>query len=201
MPIPDVGLVEAAIMLLLRPAAGPAPAAARTFPSPQTDVGGDPGDVSAVLEDGLLPSDIRRLPIVSLGELGLESPFPPAQVPPPGAYLLDLPLNMTGVVILGGAEATIALWPGVPLGMLAVVRKIGWTTSNFLTTRFTTLVNGAPVQPYPGRIGPVGTLEAPQDTQIILQPGDVFSVVALNTGVPAVTVQVRTWGWSWLAVA
>jgi len=200
MPIPDIGLVEAAIMVLLRPAAAPA-TTARTFPNPQTDVGGDPGDVSAVLEDGLLPSDIRRLPLVSLGLPGAASSFLFSQVPPPGAYLQDLPLDTTGVAILGGAQAVMALWPIVPLGMLGVVRKIGWTTSNFLTKRFTTLVNGAPVQPYPGRIGPVGTLEAPQDTQIILQPADVFSVVALNTGVPAVTVQVRTWGWFWLAPA
>jgi hypothetical protein len=164
-------------------------------------VGGDPGDVSAVIEDGLLPSDIRRLPLVSLGVPGAASVFPFAQIPPPGAYLQDLPLDTTGVVILGGAQAVMVAWPIVPLGMLGVVRKIGWTTTNFLTTRFTTLVNGAPVQPYPGRIGPVGTLEAPQDTQIILQAGDVFSVVALNTGVPAVTVQVRTWGWFWLAAA
>jgi hypothetical protein len=201
MPIPDAGLVEAAILLLIRPPAAPAARGPRTFPNPQTSVGGDPGDVAAVPEDALLPSDIRRLPLLSLGAQGPSSPFPPYQIPPQGAYLQDLPLDTTGVVVLGGAQATIAVWPVVPLGMLGVVRKIGWTTTNFLTTRFTTLVNGAPVQPYPGRIGPVGTLEVPQDTQIILQPWDIFSVVALNTGAPAVTVQVRTWGWFWLSGA
>jgi len=200
MPIPDVGLVETAILLLVK---GVAPAATppRTFAHPQEDLGGDLGDVAAVQEDALLPSDIRRLPLVSLGAQVPTTLFPYQSVPPPAAYLQDLPLDTTGVVILGGAQAVMVTWPTVPMGMLAVVRKIGWTSTNFLTTRFTTLVNGAPVLPYPGRIGPVGTLEAPQDTQIILQPSDIFSLVALNLGVPAVTVQVRTWGWFWLAPA
>ena len=200
MPIPDIGLVETAILLLVRGSPqAPAAVAPRTFPHPQEDLGGDPGDVSGVQEDALLPSDIRRLPLISLGAQ-LPSPvFPFQNVPPPGAFLLDLPLDMTAVAVGIGATSTIVTWPQVAFGMLGVVRKIGWASSQPATTRWTTLVNGAPVQPYPGRIGPVGALEDPQDTQILLQPGDVFSVVALNNAGVIANVQVRTYGWFWLA--
>ncbi len=198
MAILDTGLVETAILLLVRPSGSPAPPAPRTFPYLPSDYGGDPGDVSGMQEDALLPPDIRRKGLLSLGAPEAAAIAAGLKDPPPGAFLRDLPLDTTGVVILAGSTTTMVTWPIVPLGMLGVVRKIGWTTTNFATTRFTTLVNGAPVQPYPGRIGPVGSLEIPQDTQIILQPGDVFSVVALNTGGVGVTVQVRTWGWFWL---
>jgi len=200
MPIPDIGLVEAAILLLVQgtPQA-PAAVAPRTFPHPQEDLGGDPGDVSGLQEDALLPSDIRRLPLISLGAQIPNPVFPYQNVPPPGAYLQDLPLDMTAVAVGIGATATIVTWPQVPLGMLGVVRKIAWASSQAATTRWTTLVNGSPVQPYPGRIGPVGALEVPQDTQILLQAGDVFSVVALNGAGVIANVQVRTWGWFWLS--
>lgn len=201
MAIPDIGLVETAIALLVgrAPSPAPAPAALRTFPYSQDLVGGDPGDVAEVREDALLPSDVRRLPILSLG-IDVPRPiFPNNQIPPPGAFLLDLPLNMTAVAVGVGATVAIVTWPVVPMGMLGVIRKIAWASSQPATTRWTTLVNGAPVQPYPGRIGPVGALELPQDTQILLQPGDVFSVVALNNAGVIANVQVRTYGWFWLA--
>jgi hypothetical protein len=193
--------VETAIAVLVGRATAAAAPTVRTFPHPQEDLGGDPGDLAGVQEDALLPSDIRRLPLISLGSQAPDPVFPSNQIPPSRAFLLDLPLDMTALAVLAGATSTIVTWPQVPLGMMGVVRKIGWATSQPATTRFTTLVNGAPVQPYQGRIGPVGSLELPQDTQILLQSGDIFSVVALNGAGVVAGIQVRTYGWFWLTRA
>ena len=52
MPIPDIGLVETAILLLVKGAPqAPAAVTPRTFPHPQEALGGDPGDVSALAAD------------------------------------------------------------------------------------------------------------------------------------------------------
>ncbi len=174
--------------------------------SPQVYV--NPGQVREVLEDRKLPPDVRRkawqyppLPgaggPIQPGGAPAGQEYPPHLFPPANAYHIHLPLNTTPQAIPVGGSLVSAIWPAIPLGAWAVVRELGMSTSSFIDTRLTTRVNLAPVQPYPGVVGPVGELEEPHEIGIILKPGDVFSVLVENLGVAAITVAVRTYGWLW----
>ncbi len=128
--------------------------------------------------------------------------YPPWYYPPIDAYILDLPLNRLPFAVPIGGSAALAIWPRVPMGLLGVVRKIGVIASpvapdTLANLLITTRKNLAPVQPFPGVTGAIGTIEAPQDTQIVLAAGDVFDVFVQNSGANAMPVSVRTYGWWW----
>lgn len=167
----------------------------------------------------LLPPDVRRKRYQTTpegGSAGLASragaglapiggrlaEYPPWYYPPIDAYILDLPLNRLPFSVPAAGSAALAVWPRVPMGLLGVVRKIGVLASpvapdTLANLLITTRKNLAPVQPFPGVTGAIGTLEAPQDTQIVLAAGDVFDVLVANSGVNPMPVSVRTYGWWW----
>jgi hypothetical protein len=169
-------------------------------------------------EDPELPSDVKRKPYVTASETGtlsgsgatstmeagpgarasLYARYPPHQFPPFDATLYDLPNFRIPFALGAGATAALVTWPRVPLGQRGVIRKIGGLVIAGLLADVTwsTRINGSPVLPFLAVVGAFGTLEAPQDTQIILNAGDIFSLFVVNTGA-AVTVNCRTWGWIW----
>lgn len=136
-------------------------------------------------------------PADPFGRAVQEAAYPPHLYPPPRAYILDLPASRIPQSIAPGASLVLVTWPAIPSGATGVVRKIGLTTSAVADTQITTRINGVPVPPFIQVVGAIGDLVAPQDTQIILRPGDVFDVVAQNTGAGALTAAVRTYGWHW----
>lgn len=166
----------------------------------------EPGDVREVREDRRLPPDVRRKPWQRVPVLppGVTMPgtpalpgLPPHVYPPINAYHIDLPLNRVPVAIPAGGAA-VTDWPAIPLGAYGVVRQIGLSSSDFANTRTTTFINDAPVQPYPGVTGAIGEIEEPQQTVVILKPGDLFRLQVENlSGVGPITVATRTVGWWW----
>jgi hypothetical protein len=158
-----------------------------------------------------VPRDVRRKPFhtagerrlldngapVSLADAGQVRDFPAHLYPPRAAFMLDLPLNRIPFAVGAGLSLAFSIWPRVPQGQVGVVRKLAVVlTAGLLTNlRVTTRVNGAPVQPFPGVVGAIGTLENPQETLIALAAGDVFDVLCTETGGVGVTVAVRSQGW------
>jgi hypothetical protein len=173
-----------------------------------------PGVVSAETDSATVPADVRRkpyqldpLPLGDSAPAGGGWPLgPPSRevdaLPghlyrPRGAFVIDLPLNRIPQTILAGASAVLALWPKVPQGQLGVVDKLGFvvTAGTLADAKLYTLKNGAPVNPYTGTVGSLGTLEVPQPCGIELDAGDVFSVLVVNTGANPLDVAVRSVGW------
>jgi hypothetical protein len=158
-----------------------------------------------------VPRDVLRKPYHTAGEARIVQParavasaaagtvsnFPAHLYPPRNAFMLDLPLNRIPFILGAGVSLAFSVWPRVPQGQVGVVRKLAVVlTAGLLgNLRVTTRVNGAPVQPFPGVVGAVGTLEAPQEILVALAAGDVFDVLCTETGGVGVTVAVRSVGW------
>lgn len=172
----------------------------------------------ATEESRTLPPDVKRKPWVSdpfAGGAASGAPasawpagpiedgridsLPPHLYPPLDAYPLDLPQDRLPVAVLAGTTGVFSAWPIVPLGQRGVVRKLAAvvTAGALADALFTTRINRAPCQPFPGVRGGIGTIEAPQETLIVLAPGDSFDVLVANTGLLAISVAIRTWGWFW----
>lgn len=170
-------------------------------------------------EDPELPSDVRRKPYVTASETGtlsgsgavstmeagpgarasLYSRYPPHQFPPFDATLYDLPNFRIPFVLIAGAAVALVTWARVPLGQRGVIRKVGGvvTAGNLADVTWSTRVNGSPVLPFLAVVGAFGTLEAPQDIQVLLAAGDVFTLFVQNTGALPCSVACRTMGWVW----
>jgi len=158
-----------------------------------------------------VPRDVRRKPFhtagerrllqngvpVSLADAGQVRDLPAHLYPPRAAFMLDLPLNRIPFILGAGLSLPFSIWPRVPQGQVGVVRKLAVVLTAGLLTNLlvSTRVNGAPVQPFPGVVGAVGTLENPQETLIALAAGDVFDMLLTETGGVGVTVAVRSQGW------
>jgi len=121
----------------------------------------------------------------------------PRQFPPLEHILQDLPLGpavRTVGAIAAGGTLTVT-WPAVPQGWAGIVRNVGTFSDAPTLIRIQARVNGIPRQEYDGVFGPIGTLEAPFDTVIDLDSGDIFDLVMTNTDVVPHTAAMRTFGW------
>jgi hypothetical protein len=144
--------------------------------------------------------DPSGLPPGVVARRRLYGQYPPHIYPPPDAFVLDLPLVRTpATAIAGGGSAVMVTYPRIPQGQRGIVRKLAAvvTAGVLADLRWTTRINNAPMQPFPGVRGAIGTLEQPQDTQVLLNAGDVFTLLAENTGGAPVSVLSRAYGWLW----
>ena len=172
------------------------------------------GVEDSLTESALLPADVARKPfqLIPGPEAGPTAPagvrgsgprietvsaLPGHLYRPHGAYPWDLPLNRIPQTLAAGASVIATTWPKVPQGQLGVVHKLAFavTSGNLSDAKLTTLLNSGPVQPYPGVVGAIGSLENPQECFIELAANDVFSVVVFNIGAAPLDFAVRTVGW------
>jgi hypothetical protein len=115
---------------------------------------------------------------------------------PPGAVPLDEPTDRRTTVIPGAGSLTVTL-AAVPAGQREFITALGFTSSDFTSTRITTRVNGIAVPPLIAELGAQGTLQVPTPlaAPIILGPGDVFSILMENLSGVNVDMAARILGW------
>lgn len=114
---------------------------------------------------------------------------------PQNARSIDLPASRVQVSIALGGEFDV-VWSAVEQLGHGIVKQIGFVTSDWANTKLILQVNGIPFPPYDSIVGPIGTLEAPDDIEPIdLNPGDIFMARIINNAGGAITAMVRTKGW------
>lgn len=125
--------------------------------------------------------------------------LPPWLWPPFGAFILDLPQNVTPVSVAVGGTLTVSL-PAIPNGMLGIVDRLGFSTSDTVNTSVTTRINQNPVPPYGSRIGGLEPIINPAKlaAPIEIPVNSIFDVFVTNLGAAIITVAVRIMGW-WYA--
>ncbi len=162
---------------------------------------------------GHTPPDVRTRPRLSklallessqglsAGERHNVQELPPWLFPPFGAFPLDQPQNVLATNIAVGGTLVVAL-PTIPNGMVGIVDRLGFTTSDTANTSVTTRINQNPVPPYGSRIGGLETLLNPAKlpAPIEIPVNSIFDVLVTNLGAAIIQVTVRIMGW-WYAQA
>lgn len=135
----------------------------------------------------------------ALATQGISSVPQPHLEPPPGSEHQDLPANRLPVAIVAGGSAVLVTWPAVRQKSLGVVRRFGIvvTAGALADLRYSFRKNGRLFGYFEQMRGSAGTLEEPQEVLVELAAGDVFDVLAENTGVAAISVAARAVGWFW----
>ena len=135
----------------------------------------------------------RTAMVTALAAGGLQ-PNPNLAPGDPNLTALDLPENK-GLQTIAPAAALTITWPAAALrGQVNAIAAFSTDPAN---TQIVTLVNGAPVEPYLADFGAIGDMENPTPLAIpiMLEAGDVFSLVMTNLSGVNVDMQARTQGW------
>lgn len=137
--------------------------------------------------------------LAALNATGISAVPQPHLEPPPGSEHQDLPANRLPVAIPAGGSAVLVAWPAVRQKALGVVRRFGIvvTAGALADLRYSFRKNGRLFGYFEQMRGSAGTLEQPQEVLVELAPGDVFDVLAENTGAAAISVAARGTGWFW----
>ena len=121
----------------------------------------------------------------------------PRERPPRGCTYYDEPQDRIPVTLAPGAQAVLVALPLVPVGYRGIVRYLGLTTTRAADTLIQTRRNFAPALPYTGAVGAVGGLQDPTRVFVELAPGEVFDVLATNTGAVNLDAAARVIAWYW----